>query len=563
MMEQIGQIFSNISASQINVLCLLGLALFGGTMGARLFQIIRVPQVVGYIVIGIVIGLSGFRLIDERLLGMLEPLNFFALGLIGFMIGGELKGDVLRKYGKQFVSILLFEGVAAFLIVFALVGTVGSLFLPDSKTAWCLALLLGAIASATAPAATTDVLWEYKTRGPLTTTVFGIVAMDDGLALFLFAIASAVVSAVMGGVSQFNLTDAFIYPLHQILGAIIIGVGSGGALIKLLKRYTEREKILALSLGTVLLAIGLSLTLKVDMLLASMTLGAVIVNGTPRQSKEIFQIVHGFTPPIYVLFFVLVGAKLNLHSLTLSMLILVVLYMAGRTLGKMAGSWVGATVSGAPLTVRKYLPWCLFSQAGVAIGLSIVASHAFAGDIGNTIVVVITATTFIAQLIGPSCTKYAVTKAGEVGLNITEDDLLKKTRVSDIMDKEPPIIFKTTPLMVILKTFSDYNYLNYPVVDENQRLAGIITLENLRQTFMETDTSDLFLAYDLMEPAKASIHPEALASELKELLNTQGLDYMPVVAEDQRLAGFVDERLFEKEIATRIIQLQKQAESLG
>ncbi|HSV43945.1 MAG TPA: cation:proton antiporter, partial [Candidatus Bathyarchaeia archaeon] len=189
-MEKLNLLIANISHFHLNMLLILGLALFGGTVGGRLFQKLKIPQVVGYILIGFFLGPNTIGLINAPMLQTLLPFSYFALGLIGFMIGGELNRETFQKYGMQFMVILLFEGILAFIVVTALIGTIGSLFFPDTKMVWSLAVLLGAISSATAPAATTDVLWEYKAKGPLTTAVFGIVALDDVLAIMLFAIAS-------------------------------------------------------------------------------------------------------------------------------------------------------------------------------------------------------------------------------------------------------------------------------------------------------------------------------------------------------------------------------------
>ncbi len=560
--EAIAHILSGISFPHFHLLGLLGLALFGGTLGGRLFQALKVPQVVGYIIIGIVLGMSGFQIIDEHAVKILEPFNSFALGLIGFMIGGELKIDVFKKYGKQFMAILFFEGMMAFVMVALAVWAIGSLLWPDSQYTISIALLLGAIASATAPAATTDVLWEYKTKGALTTTIFGIVAMDDALALLLFSIASAAVSYMTHQGGDMSLWHTLLQPAHEVIGAISIAVVGGLAMIVIIKKYAERDKILAISLGMVLIIIGFSLTLKMDMLLAAMTLGAVVVNGLPRRSQEVFKIVQGFTPPIYVLFFVLVGAKLNVQYLTGSVIALIVLYIAARMAGKMSGAWLGAKLSGAPERVRKYLPFCLFSQAGVAIGLSIVASHNFPGEIGNTIVVVITASTFVVQLIGPSFTKMAVTKAGEVGLNITEEDLLKSILVKDIMDAKPPIIYKTTPYLVVLNTFSEYNYLNYPVIENDNELIGIITIQNMTKTIMDHSGDDLFVAYDLMDKVGATIGPNECAYRLKEIFDQEHIEFIPVVDANNHLVGVVEERLFEKELTTRMMGIQDKANAV-
>ena len=189
--------FSKIQATQL--VLLLGIILFIGAIGGWLFQKLKIPQVVGYIVMGILIGSSGFHILEPNVISALDPISTVALSLIGFLIGGELKLNVIKKYGKQFISILLFEAITPALVVGGIVTLVVWLFTKDIAHAVSLGLILGAICSATAPAATTDVLAEYRTRGPLTTTVYGIVAMDDAVALILYTIASTIVTPLIGG----------------------------------------------------------------------------------------------------------------------------------------------------------------------------------------------------------------------------------------------------------------------------------------------------------------------------------------------------------------------------
>jgi Kef-type K+ transport system membrane component KefB len=550
-----------IKIMHLNLLFLLGLALLGGTIGGRLFQRLKIPQVVGYITIGIIIGESCLKIVTKDTIAILQPFNYFALGLIGFMIGGELKKEIFTKYGKQFLYILLFEGGAAFLVVSCLIGIVGGFLFKDWRLSWALGLLLGAIGSATAPAATTQVLREYKTRGPLTRTVLAIVAMDDGLALLLFAVASSIVAKLIGNTDG-GILKTIIHPLYEIIVSICIGLLAGFILNKTIRIYAEEERRLPFSIGAVLLVTGLSLAIKVDMLLAVMTLGAIVVNYNPRRSKEIFKMVEGFTPPIFVLFFVLIGAKLNLSHVTLPVVLLASAYLIGGPLGKGIGANLGARISGAPKTVQKYMPLCLLSQAGVAIGLSILATHYFPGMIGNTIVIIVTTAVFILELIGPTFTKIAMTKAGEVGLNITEEDLIQRTKAGDVMDKNFPIIYKNVELSEILKIFSESTNLYYPVVDEDKKLLGIITVDNIKNTFMESSLSHLLLAYDLIEPVIETTTPETPLNEVKELLNKHTLEYVCVVDKKKKVVGFIERRNLDRIISTKLIELQKQADSL-
>lgn len=556
------QAFSRISISHLNILFLLGLALFSGTAGGRFFQKLKIPQVVGYIIIGILIGQPGLNIIDKDMIKTLQPLSYFALGLIGFMIGGELKGEVFRKYGRQFIVILLCEGIITFLTVFALVGLLGSFFLGGGVYYWALGLLLGAIASATAPAATTDVLWEYKTRGPLTTTVLGIVALDDALALFLFAIAASISGRLLGSPLTGGFVESILHPLYELAAAIAIGALLAIVLAELIKRYNDKGKLLAFSVGAVLLTLGLSLALNVSMLLAVMVLGALTVNLQPRISKDVFKLVSSFAGPIYVLFFVIVGAKLNPHNITLTILLLSSVYLMARTIGKMSGVWIGARISKTTQKVRRYLPLCLFSQAGVAIGLSIIAYNIFPGETGNSIVVIIITSTFVVQVIGPSFVKYAVTKAGEAGLDITEEDLISKTKVEQIMDNNPPLIPENTPLAGILDIFSNSSYLCYPVINKNNKVSGVITIEGIRQTFTQTDLGNFILACDIMEPLTIRIDPRATLLEAKELIDKYNINSLPVIDAKGQVKGLIERRMLTRYISMRLMELGHKTGSL-
>ena len=562
MFQEINHIISRISLLHLNMLLLLGLALFGGAVGGRLFQKLRIPQVVGYIIIGILLGQSGFKVINHEVIEALAPFNYFALGLIGFMVGGELKKEVFAKYGKSFLYILLWEGVTPFILVTIFMGIIGTAIFGKPVFAWSLAVLMGAIASATDPATTTQVLKEYKARGPLTTTIMGIVALDDGLALLLFAIASTVAS-VISGLGEEGLLNAIIFPFYEIGGAIVIGSIAALILRMAIIKYSEKERILAFCVGIVLTVTGLSLAMNVSMLLSVMTLGIIVVNTAPQKSKEAFNIVEGFTPPIYVLFFVLVGAKLEFAHMNFIILILVVVYLIFGLGGKMIGAYVGGRISGAPSTVTKFLPFALYSQAGIAIGLSILAAQHFPGPIGSTLVMIVTGTTFITQLIGPSFTKFAVIKAKEDGLNFTEEEIIEKSSAKDLMDNHPPIIYESMHLEDILRIFGDNDNLYYPVVNKYNKLRGIITVDGIKKTFMQMDLNDLILAHDLMEPVIAKTHIDAPALEVKRLLDRYNTEYLPVVNKDDVVEGFIERKMLNKFVSTRIMELQKQVDSLG
>ena len=563
-MDYIRENIDKIHFENLNILFLFGLALFGGTIGGRIFSKLKIPQVVGYIIIGIAIGQTGLGIIDASVITKLEPFSYFALGLIGFMIGGELKKEIFKKYGKQFMYILFFEGFTAFLIVFILVFIAGYFLLDDLNITISLALLLGAIASATAPAATTDVLWEYKSKGPLTTAVLGIVALDDAFSLLLFAIASSIAGVLVGsGADGNSLLYSIFHPILDITISISLGISGGLILSKSLKKYKEEDKILALSIGLILLVLGLSIAFNLDMLIAAMSMGAVVINFTPKKSEEIFTLVGKFTPPIYVLFFVFVGAKLNLESMTSFMFILAILYLIGRTAGKMLGANFGARISHAPITVQKYLPFTLFSQAGVAIGLSILAGQRFEGEVGNAIIIVITATTFIVQLIGPSFVKFAITKAKEVGLDISVDDVLKEIKINEALDSKAQFIHEDTPLNEIYKIFSESEYLNFPVVDDKDILVGIITIDIVKNIFESREVTQFLLAADIMEPFSNTLDNHMHLFEVKQILDNERIDFLPVTDSNTGICeGVVSRRIIQMITSKKIQEMSEKLKKM-
>jgi len=405
----------------MQIILLFGIILISGLASGRLFEKMGIPQVVGYIIVGIILGDSITHIIPGKLLDNLAPLTSIALAFIGFMVGGELKISTFRKYGRQFFTILFAEGMLAMILVSSFV------------TLWtknvALGILLGALSSATAPAATVDVLWEYRSRGPLTNTILAIVALDDGLALILYGFAFAFSKAIAGS-ETLSLQIMLYQPLLEIFGSVVIGIVLGFLADKSLQWVKSKEDKLVIIIGTVLLASGIAVVLQLSLILASMVLGFYLTNVNPHRNELNFEIMKAFVPPIYIIFFVFIGARLNLGLLP-EMGIVGALYIVGRTAGKWIGAFGGAKISHSPNTVQKYLGLALFSQAGVAIGLALdiyqnFSHYGTAGtQIGSTVINVIAATTFVVQIIGPPFVKFAISSAGEIPA---------KTNLSEVKD---------------------------------------------------------------------------------------------------------------------------------
>lgn len=561
--------FSVLQGSQL--VFLLGLILFFGAIGGRLFQKLKIPQVVGYIVIGVIIGSSGLQLLGKDVIAALNPVSTIALSFIGFLVGSELKLNVIKKYGKQFVGILLGESIVPFFVVGIIVTAVYYAFTKDFKTALAIGLVLGAICSATAPAATTDVLKEYRTRGPLTTTVLGIVAMDDAVALILYAIASTIASPLVGG-EVLGLGSQLLGIAKDIFGSVLIGSAFGFVISQVIKNLMmDSGRVLTFALGGLFLATGVCTLLSLDNILAAMSVGFFMVNFAPAKTKGVFSLVEKFTPPVYVLFFVLVGAKLNIWVVTPLLALLALCYVVGRTLGKSIGSFLGAKITKAPETVRKYLPWCLLSQAGVAIGLSIAASNDFPESIGPQIVLIITATTFIVQLLGPVCVRHGVSKAGEIGLDVTEDDIIKRAKVQDVTwgkekvcsENSAAIVNDTDTLSSIIDNFSSHHNHSFVVRGSDGKLTGIISLEHLRETLLLGEIADSMLALDIMDKPEYVCGPEVLLVDVYKKFSDIDVESLPIVDSEMRPLGVVEKFAVDHYVHTRIIELHRTLEKLG
>lgn len=562
--------FSTVEAA--NLILLLGLIMFLGALGGRLFQKLRIPQVVGYIVIGVLIGQSGLQLLSVPVITALEPLSSVALSLIGFLIGAELKIGVIKKYGKQFIGILLFEAIVPFFVVAIVVTAVAFALTRNFPTALSMGLVLGSISSATAPAATTDVLKENRTRGPLTMTVLGIVAMDDAVALILYAVASSVAAILLGGGAGLTLGAQLISLLYEVGGSLVVGGLIGLALGQIIRNLMSDEgRILSFSLGALFLSTGICTLLALDNILAAMSLGFVMVNFAPAKTRETFSLVEKFTPPIYVMFFVLVGAKLNIWNVNAFVAVLAILYVLCRTLGKSLGARLGARLTKAPETVRKYLPFCLLSQAGVAIGLSIAAGQDFAATIGPTIMLIITATTFVVQLVGPICVKHGITKAGECGLDITEEDLMKNSLVQDITwgnapicrTDSPAIVQETTTLNEIICSFSHHENLSYAVQNKEGRLSGIITLEHLKEALLVTELSEGLMACDVMEVPEVTCTAATPVPELYKLFSNYDTETVPIVNDQGICLGVAEKYTLDHYLHAKVMELHKKVADLG
>lgn len=543
-----------------NFLLMIGIAVFWGTVGAKMFQRLRIPQAVGYVAIGLVLG-PVLRIIPLQAVESLEPFNLFALGIIGFLVGGELKKEIFVKFGRQVPIVLLFEGVTAFVLVLVFSFVVMWHF-SSWQNALAVAVVFGAICSATDPASTIAVLWEYKSRGPLTSMLTAIVTMDDALALFLYAV-SVGVAGVVTGRGDGGLMVSLGISLYELLGAVIVGITAGAGLGWLVRRIENADKMLHVTVSSVMVVIGIALALKVDVILACMAFGVVLVNTKSKKVAMSFEVMHRFFTPMYVLFFVLVGARVNVSYMDSKIAWLVAAYVGGSISGKTLGAYLGGHFSHAVKGIRKYLGFCLYPQGGIAVGLLIMASTRFETDLSSIMLLVVVIGAFLLQMIGPIGVKYGAGKAGELGLNVTEEDLIKTFKVRDVMDTQAPAIPASMPLVDVIKVFSSTNNTHYSVLDSDEKLLGLITLTGIRNTFATQELNSWLVALDLVEPVLVKVTPEAKLSQAFDEMIRHGVECIPVIAskDTDEYMGMLEAGVVRRQISAKVLDKQHEADS--
>lgn len=393
-----------------NIIVSGGLLLLVGLVAGKLANLLKFPAVTGYLVAGIVVGPPVLNLLTHDLLRASIWISQGALTLIAFSIGSEFTLDNIRRLGTRVLVIATLEALGGSIAVF-----LATRFIFHQTTA--VSLLFGAIAAATAPAATIMVVRELRAKGPMTDTLLAVVAIDDPICVMIFGVASGVAVMLVGD-GSLSVTSMVLQPVGEILGAVALGVGVGALVSRSATRLRDRSEVQVLILGALLTTAGAAITLGLSPLLASMALGSAVGN-LSRRSEAVFGAVRAMDTPVYVVFFVLSGAGLHVELLR-SVGLLGVGYVVFRIAGKIAGAAAGGALTKAPGVVQKYLGFGLVPQAGVALGLSLLAKQQFPG-IGDMISTTIVASTVIYELIGPVFSKMGITLAGEVGANRDED----------------------------------------------------------------------------------------------------------------------------------------------
>ncbi|MBE6732980.1 MAG: sodium:proton antiporter [Ruminococcaceae bacterium] len=408
----------------MQILLSLSIAMLAGLMLSRVAKLLKLPAVTAYLVAGIFVGpyvLGGFGVKGLGFINMADVDSYslicdVALGFIAFSIGNEFRLSQLKKTGKQATVIGIFQAVITTLIVDA--ALIGLHFLIPDKLPLSAAIVLGAIASATAPAATLMVVRQYKAKGELTDVLLPVVALDDAVGLMLFAVSFGVAKALMSG--KIDLISVVVEPLLEVVLSLGLGAAMGVVFTFIERFFHSNSKRLSMSVCFVFLTVALSM-LKFEIfgihiafssLLVCMMLGSVFCNICDF-SEELMERVDRWTSPLFMLFFVISGAELELSVFKDFMVVIIgLVYILSRCVGKYYGAGISARAVKASPNIVKYLGITLWPQAGVALGMAIKSAEL--GEVGTVIANITLFSVLVYELLGPSFTKWALTKSGDI-----------------------------------------------------------------------------------------------------------------------------------------------------
>ncbi len=390
-----------LSGITLNTFAYLAIMIFCGMALGRLVKKIKLPNVTGYLIAGLLLGPSVLGLLSEGFLDEISVISDAALGFIAFSIGNEFKISYFKRVGITPIVIACFESFFAviFVAVALIIAGCGTKF----------SIVLASIAAATAPAATIMVIKQYRAKGPVTETLLSVVAIDDATALIMYSLSIALATALSG--EKASVKELVLSPLIEIGGALAVGAILGFLFLLPLKHFKKDGNRLSLIIAFIFIGLGLSQLCGFSSLLLCMAMGAIIANFSQDVNK-IMDLSDKITPPIFMLFFVASGADLKLSVLP-TVGVAGAIYITFRVIGKIFGASLGGIVCKADKNIRKYLGPALIPQAGVAIGLSLAAASVVP-EFASQIRAVILCGTLIYELIGPAVSKTCLKKAGEI-----------------------------------------------------------------------------------------------------------------------------------------------------
>jgi Kef-type K+ transport system membrane component KefB len=385
----------------MNIYVLVALILILGFALGRILRRLRLTEILAYIIAGIIIG---------RVLNFTPPEQFnviitgVTLAFVAYIIGLSFSFAFLKRMGKRLIIILLVQVFMTFVV------TLGFVYLLTKDLP--LSIILGSLAPATAPAGTIAVLRELRAKGTLTDITIALVGLDDALVVVIYSVGVMLTQILLGG--EASISDSLLYPLRQIFGGLGLGAAIGAAISYFAKRvHLSSDHIFIVSIAVAVLCWGLAEMIGVSAILTCMALGTAVINLNAQIGTRSSELVDNIMTPVFILFFAAAGTEMD-FSLFHLMWPLVIMYVVGRSIGKIAGCSIGGVISKSEPKIKKYLGLAMLDQAGVAIGLSFLAAQALSGyELGGTIITLMAITTVVHGLLAPPLIQYAVRKSGE------------------------------------------------------------------------------------------------------------------------------------------------------
>ena len=383
------------------VLLILSVILFAGFIMTRLTNTLNLPKVSGYIMAGILIGPCGLNLIPVEIIGHMGFVSDLALAFIAFGVGKFFKKEVLLKTGSRIIIITLFEALlAGVLVTLFCVGVF--------KMEWNFALILGAIATATAPASTMMTINQYKAKGEFVNTLLQIVALDDVVCLLAFSIVAGIAGRT--GNEELTMSTVLMPVVYNIL-ALGLGFFCGYFLSRLLIPARSKDNRLILAIAMLLGISGICASLDISPLLSCMIFGASYINLT--SDKKLYRQINNFTPPVMSIFFIMSGMNLDLSALT-TVGTVGLAYFIVRIIGKYLGTYISCLITGTSREIRNYMGLALIPQAGVAIGLAFLGQRLLPEEMGKLLLTIILSSSVLYEMVGPVCAKMSLFLSGSI-----------------------------------------------------------------------------------------------------------------------------------------------------
>ncbi len=520
------------------ILLFLGLALAIGLIGGYVFKKIKLSATTGYLCAGLLLGMTGFQMIDKDIISHIGGFITVIVGLLGFMAGTTLRYNVMRRHGRGLPLMMICGGLISFLLTGSVMYWLLSKIVAHSE-AVSMACVFGALSSSIGPWTTRDSVISSKARGTVSTALGSIAELGFLPLMAMYCLAVAIVLFF-----DYGLTMKFAgQVLLKLGGAGLLGVFFAVIFLPTLRFIRSSVKAAAMMLAFVMITAAFTACAEMDVVVATFVLGMIVANFSPRSvDPQAIKLIGDWHLPFYVIFLVIIMGWINVFALEAFDWLLILAYILVACAAKAAGVWLGGIFFEKSRRIRKYLSFGFFSQSAFAIVLALSMLLYCGLELKEKVVHLMVLTTFILQIIGPLCTRLALKLAGESGRNLSDEDLMAEMTVKDVVNHRCEVIDEKEPVKRILERFAgDENQL-YPVVAQNNELVGVLNFDSLRGILTDHDSWQWLVAADLVTPASARVTVNDSLLEAYHKLQQLKIQQVPVMDDENnfKLVGMLD-----------------------